>query len=136
MATIAYKYQRITKEKMLEAIRYLGNKMQLRDWELKLDTEYEMPGEFKEEDSIDLDGMVHIAEDELKALIWVPLKRLRVADKNPLETLCHEMFHIEVIRCGKIGEGFNEELHTRINSPVWYRDVCKHIKIRVAKTKE
>ena len=132
MATIEYRYVRTTHARLLKCIRYLQNLYQLRDWEIRLDTSYRLPKEFAGDAPDDYCALADISADRLRALIWVPLKRLEETDENPYEALCHEMTHLLTERCGNKAE---DELLVRIISPLVYRLMCSDKRIVLGQIK-
>ena len=130
MATHEYQYQYIKHDKLVECLHWLQNQCQLRDWSIDLDTNYEPPKELATNEHDNYEALALITTDCLKAVIWIPIKRLKEANRNPIEALCHEVGHILIDRCGMKDE---DELLVRIISPMIYRLWCKEHRVKIAK---
>ena len=129
MSTVEYKYVGISHDKLEKCLRWLQNSYQLRDWEIDLDTCFDIPKEFGDEHPDEVNALINIHPDRLRALVWIPLKRLKEQDENPCEALCHELTHVLMSRCGISQE---DELAVRIISPVTYKAMCRELKIKLA----
>lgn len=133
MAMLEYKYQPTTMDQLTACIRWCQNQMQLRDWEIKLDTSIVMPKEFKAEGVENCEALVDYDANKLKALIWIPEAKLAESNCNPFECLIHEMCHI-MIEAHGLGD-INDEVLVRVISPMIYRLYCKESKIKQAQEK-
>ena len=131
MATLEYQYQSVSHESLLKVIKWAQNTLNLRDWEIGLDTGPEIPRVLMPGREDDYEGLARIHSHRLRALIWIPLDRLGPNNVNPIETCLHEMLHILVG-----GQGLDDdELLVRTISPLIYRVYCHDNKIKVAKLK-
>jgi hypothetical protein len=93
-----------------------------------------MPKEFGTNKADEFEGRAEISTEKLRALFWIPLTRLKEEDCNALEVLCHECTHVVFMRC--ITADVDDELLTRIQSPILYKLMCRELKIKLAKVKE
>ena len=71
--------------------------LQMRDWELSLETGAQVPDKFAA-NHINAGATIPQAE-LLKADIWINTRQCKEQDLDPLETLYHELFHIWIEYC-------------------------------------
>lgn len=132
MSMAAYQWQDTGHDQLLDCIRWCQNNLQLRDWEIKLDTGVNMPKELKPGDDDDYEALANIGEDTFQALLWIPLAKLEQGNHNPIEATVHEVCHI-MTEARNMGD--NDERLVRIISPIVYRLYCRENKIKIAREK-
>jgi len=92
MAIIEYPYEEVPHEALVEALRWLQNHLNLRDWEITLDTGSRPPKGFNNNGEVEAQTI--IKEEVLKAEIWLDISAIRGENHNPTQALCHEVLHI------------------------------------------
>ena len=139
MSMSEYQWQDTDHDKLLECIKWCGNRLQLRDWSIDLDTGSNMPKSIEQkpdENKENFDGLADIEHNKLKALLWIPLIRLQDDNKNAIETTVHELVHIMLEARGMSGDDEDrEERLVKTISPFVYRDYCREHKIKIAREK-
>jgi len=91
---IEYQYQKCDHDDLVNLIKWLQNMLCLRDWTIILDTKYAVPADFNPQDPEEINGIVNLSRDKMKAVIWIPLVRLTTENTNCFEVCCHEMLHV------------------------------------------
>ena len=137
MAIIERKWQEAEHEELIELIRWLQNNLNLRDWEITLDTNDNAPSTLKEletENGYNTHGGIRVWDDYLKALIWIPLGRLRLKNVNPYDAVCHEMIHIITVGLIKLEDRDSEIITYRLED-ILYRLNCLETRREIAERK-
>ena len=130
-------WQEITHEQLLEFVRWGQNNLNLRDWDITLDTNNDVPKSLKElerEHGYTIHGGTRVWDNYLKALIWIPLDRVRIQDANPLECICHEMIHIITIGLMELEDRDSEVMTYRFED-LLYRLYCLENDISISEVK-
>ena len=123
-----YQGQPVTHDQLLLCIRWCQINLEVRDWDIKLDTGDRMPREFNgnEPDSL---GMSYSWPNRNRALIWVPIDYLAKQKYNAISCTIHEVIHVMESATGVE----TNELMVRRMEPLLYRLYCKETKIKIAK---
>ena len=126
-----YQWQPVTHDQLLLCITWCQNSLELRDWEIKLDTGDRMPREFNGSEP-DCLGMSYSWPNRNRALIWVPIDYLKKKKHNAISCTIHEVIHVMESATGVE----TNELMVRRMEPLLYRLYCKETGIKIAKERE
>lgn len=133
MAVTERRWQTATHDSVEKCVKWCLNQFNLRDWVVEIATTDAPPPQIKDEKKIQ--GKVVVWENHLKALVWVPLERLRRDDRNPYETIIHEMLHVLVLGLSSVGPKASELVSYRLEDPL-YRLFCKDTKRKVTDARD
>lgn len=93
-----------TTEEMLEhASAWFLQALGLQDWEVSLDTTTEPPAWYSGAPTSNVGGVRHRTSYK-QADVWVPIRRHNT-EREALETLFHELLHINAEDCGLVDDG-------------------------------
>ena len=132
MAIQEYEYQAVSHEDLELCAKWCQNQFQLRDWQIELMTGWGRPIEFKEEDIKTSLAMVNLRPEYLKAVIWIPIKRMKSSNNNCYQALIHEIIHIV---CTKLSDTDSDEVICYTFEPLLYRLFCRENKKKIAQVK-
>jgi hypothetical protein len=131
MSVIEYKYQRATHEQLMKCLRWCQNQLQLRDWQITLETGPLPIKAYRGDDNVLLwCGAVNVITDRLTAEIWVNTPLHKDTDRNPYATVIHEALHVFLTERGEDCEQI-----VRILEPMLYRLYCMEKGLKIAKVK-
>ena len=132
MGVLEYTYQKASHQDILNLIRWLQNRLNLRDWTIHVYTDPEPPKKINgDSDKMPVSGSVTIYSDRRRAWLWVSPAKCKLINENPYEAVCHEMLHVLTEATGS-SDG-QEELLIRTISPLIYRLYCRETRRKVAK---
>ena len=126
MAVKEYQYQPATHDSLHLCLCWAQNNLELRDWNIRLDTSDEIPRELLPDDA---SGKVIYRINYHTAMVWVPIGRCKAENMNPYSILLHEAIHIRMAM-----DGFgDDEATVCMLEPILYRLYTKETKLRQAK---
>jgi len=133
MAISEHIWQAASVEQIEKAVRWGQNTLNLRDWDVILETDESPPKEV-ESDGSELAKTATWAA-YLKAMIWLPLGKLKAKDVNPYQTLFHEMLHIMTDGYGSVDTADGEMVSYRMEV-ILYRLFCRERRLKITKEKD
>jgi len=136
MSVTEYRYKKATHEQLEKCIRWCQNQFQLRDWEIRLDTNSSPPDAARAAGIDDSNcGCLYSDTHTLKANVWINIDKCVNDDSSITSTVIHEVFHI-LMRDRFGGDDSNHEMITRIMEPLLYRLYCRENGLKIAKERE
>ena len=87
------KYRKRSHEFLLRASKKARNLLEMRDWEINLETGDTPPKRFIDSDNGEAIARADLYTSCRKAYIWVSDKRAKKANEDPLFCLYHELAH-------------------------------------------
>jgi len=93
MAAIEYVWQKVEHKDIEDCVRWCQNKLNLRDWQITIDTGVKCPKAFNDK-VYDVIARCHSQPRRLTAFLWFPLGYIEIRRQNALQAVCHEMLHI------------------------------------------
>lgn len=129
MAVSEYVWQAATHDSVRSCVKWCLNQFNLRDWQVDVVTGDDPPPQIKDEKKVQ--GKVVVWDNQLKALIWIPLARQKKENHNVYETVIHEMLHVLVLGLSPASKQVSELVSYRLEAPL-YRLFCKDTKRQVS----
>ena len=129
MAIQEYPYRRVKHNDIEGAVCFWQNALNLRDWEIIVDTGPTAPKCFGPDGDASV-GKVKVFSNYLKAVIWIPIETNRDQDFNALESVVHEMIHILTMGVTNCEKDSDESLSYRLE-PLLFEYYCFKTKKRM-----
>jgi len=129
MAIQEYPYRRVKHNDIEDAVCFWQNTLNLRDWEIVVDTSPTAPKCFSPDEDASM-GKVKVFSNYLKAVIWIPIKSNQYQNSNALEAVAHEMIHILTMGVADCAKDSDESLAYRLE-PILFEYFCFKTKKRI-----
>ena len=135
MAITEYVWRDVVHKDIIKCVKWCQNKLNLRDWEITVDTGDKCPKVFGK-DEPNVVARAYHQKRRLYALIWVPLNRIKNRGMNAVQSTIHEMLHIACAVCGiETDEDANDDnsedcLVFRVEAPL-FKLYCLESKIKL-----
>lgn len=121
-------FQTVKWETLLDCLRWLQNRLELRDWEICL-----IEGSRTDEKEC---GSIYIDTPDAwksRAELYLDIDCCQTENVSPVSTLCHEMIHVFVTgKCHLDSKTNLDEYIAYVFEDMLYQELCRAMKIKIA----